>query len=100
MGGYSSRLFTDNPLNHGRVKDPDLAKLDALQRLKTNEPERKAVFWDLQRLASQKMYYVPGQWGAGTAWGTYQPWTMNAINFQTKQYGGGTETAPYRWKNK
>ena len=69
------------------------------EALETDEPKRKAIFWDMQRYASQKMYYIPSQVGAGTGFTAWQPTIKNADNFQTKQYGGGTETAPYHWKN-
>lgn len=100
VGGYSARLFTPNPNNHGNINDPQLVALDAKQRLETDEPKRKAIFWDMQRLASQKMYYIPSQVGAGTGFTAWQPWVKNAVEFQTKQYGSGTEVYPYWWLNR
>ena len=92
VGGYSSRLFTPNPLNHGKVNDPELAALDAAQRLKTNEAERKAIFWDLQRKASEKMYYIPYHFPVD--WQPYyvaQPWVGGFGWHQPyiEQYPGG-----------
>ncbi|MCZ2110530.1 MAG: hypothetical protein LC118_13350, partial [Dehalococcoidia bacterium] len=63
---------------------------------------RKEIFFEIQRKNAEKMYYIPDQAGAGTTWTTYQPWIKNALEVNTVpgSYGGGTETAPFRWKDK
>ncbi len=98
VGAYPTRWFTNNPKNRSRINDPDLIKMTAAQQAELDDTKRKSILWDIQRLASEKMYYPPAQYGAGTVWGASQPWLQNALTFVTNGYGGGTEVAPYRWK--
>ncbi len=96
--GYVLRLFTDDPNNHGRVKDPVLEKLAVQQQSELNEEKRRQIFHDIQRENAKHMYYVPSQAGAGTRWVGYQGHVKNALEFYTQGYGAGTELHPYKWK--
>ena len=98
-GQYPLRQFTDNPLNHGKVKDTELAKLANDQQVASSEQKRKAILWDIQRKHAEKMYYVPSQWGAATDWSGFQSHIKNVL-YQTTGYGTPAEELPYRWSDK
>jgi peptide/nickel transport system substrate-binding protein len=98
-GSYLIRFFTDNPNNHSRVKDPDLEKLAVDQARELDEEKRKALFWDAQKLASERMWYIPNVAGAGTGFIGHQGNVRNGVEYVVKGYGGGTEEAPFRWKD-
>jgi peptide/nickel transport system substrate-binding protein len=98
-GSYLIRFFTDNPNNHSKVKDPELEKLALDQAKELNEEKRKSLFWDAQKKASDKMYYIPNVAGAGTGWIGHQPNLHNGVEYVVKGYGGYTEEAPFRWKS-
>ncbi|HQW50484.1 MAG TPA: ABC transporter substrate-binding protein [Tepidiformaceae bacterium] len=100
-GAYPNRMFTDNPSNHSKIADPELADLAAKQQKELDPAKRKEMFFEIQRKNAAKMHYVPTNAGAGTGWTGYQGWVKN-IEVQTVpgSYGGGTETAPYRWLDK
>jgi peptide/nickel transport system substrate-binding protein len=100
-GGYPQRLFLDNPNNHSKItKDQQLIDLTNKQATQMVEADRKATLWQIQQVNAQHMYYIPDQVGAGSTWSAWQPWTMNGLTFRTTGYGGGTEVAPFLWKNK
>jgi peptide/nickel transport system substrate-binding protein len=99
-GGYPSRLFTDNPLNHSKIKDAVLADLTKKQQAEVNEEKRKQIFWDIQRENAKHMYYIPMPQGGGTAWSAAHPYVKNVYDFPAPGYGAPTETAPYIWLNK
>ncbi len=101
-GQYPIRMFTDDPLNHSKVNDPELKDLAMKQQVEIDPVKRKEIFFEIQRKNAEKMYYVPDQAGAGTTWASYQPWIKNALQVNTVpgSYGAGTETAPFRWKDK
>ena len=98
-GQFPLRQFTDNPLNHGKVKDAELARLANEQQAAPTEEKRKAIFWDIQRKNAEKMYYVPSQYGAATVWEGFQPYIKN-VRYQSIGYGFGAEEIPYRWSDK
>ena len=98
-GSYPLRHFTDNPLNHGKIKDAELAKLATDQQAAPTEEKRKALFWEIQRKNAEKMYYVPSQAGAATSWEGHQPYSKNVL-YQTIPYGAPTEELPFRWSDK
>jgi peptide/nickel transport system substrate-binding protein len=98
-GSYPLRHFTDNPLNHGKVNDPALAKLANDQQKEPSEEKRKAIFWDIQRKNAEKMYYVPGQAGAATGWTAWQPY-VQGTEYHAPGYGAPTESIPFYWLNK
>ncbi len=99
--GYITRMYTDNPLNHARVKDPTLLDFAAKQQAELDPVKRKGIINDLQRYQATKMYYVPGQWGAATAFASAQGNIKNASEIRTNNgsYAGGSETAIYYWRN-
>ncbi len=97
--GYVLRYYTpDDPNNHGRIRDAEMAKLALQQQSELDEAKRKAIFWDIQRKNAQHMFYVPTQAGAGTRWVAYQGNLRNSLEFYQQGYGSGTERMPYRWK--
>jgi ABC-type transport system substrate-binding protein len=98
-GSYPLRQFTDNPLNHSKVKDPEMAKLATDQQAASSEEKRKAIFWDIQRKNAEKMYYVPSQAGAATGWTAYQP-SIKGTEYQTIPYAAPTEEVPFLWLDK
>ena len=98
-GSYPLRHFTDNPLNHGKIKDPEMTKLATDQQAAPSEEKRKALFWDIQRKNAEKMYYVPSQAGAATGWEGHQSHIKNVL-YQTIPYGAPTEELPFRWSDK
>ncbi|HQW51791.1 MAG TPA: ABC transporter substrate-binding protein [Tepidiformaceae bacterium] len=98
-GSYPVRLFTDNPLNHSRIVDPELADLAAKQQRELDPAKRKEIFAEIQRKNAAKMHYIPHVIGAGTTWSGFQGWVKN-VDVQTFGYGAGTETVPFRWFNK
>lgn len=100
-GGYVNRMFTDNPLNHAHVKDATLTDLVAKQQRELDPAKRKEIINEIQRYHATKMYYIPGQWGAATSFGSAQGNMMNVGEITTTNgsYAAGTETYPYYWRN-
>ncbi|MCX7617039.1 ABC transporter substrate-binding protein [Tepidiforma sp.] len=100
-GSYPIRFFTDNPLNHSKVKDPELEQLAKQQQRELDPAKRKEIFFEIQRKNAAKMWYIPQNMGAGTGWTGYQEWVKN-IGVQTVpgSYGAPTEELPYFWLDK
>ena len=100
-GSYPIRFFTDNPLNHGDIKDADLAALAQKQQAELDPAKRKQDFYDIQRKNAEKMYYIPNQAGAGPAWLAYNPRISGPgkLNTVPGSYGGPTESLPFWWVN-
>jgi peptide/nickel transport system substrate-binding protein len=100
-GSYPIRFFTDNPLNHGHINDPDLAALAAKQQAELDPEQRKQDFWEIQRKNAEKMYYIPNQAGAGPAWLAYSPRITGPgqLNTVPGSYGAATESLPFWWIN-
>ncbi len=100
-GSYPIRLFTDNPLNHSRIKDPELEDLARKQQRELDFEKRRELFYEIQRKNAAKMWYIPQNMGAGTGWTGYQEWVKN-IGVQTVpgSYGAATEELPYFWLDK
>lgn len=100
-GNYPNRMFTDNPTNHSKIKDPELADLAAKQQRELDPAKRKELFFEIQRKNAEKMHYIPHNAGAGTGWAAYQGWVKN-IDIQTipGAYSGATEELPYIWLDK
>jgi peptide/nickel transport system substrate-binding protein len=97
-GSYMTRFFTDNPQNHGKVKDAELTKLATDAQVELNEEKRREIFHQVQKINGEKMYYIPNVAGAGTGFSGSQPNVRNHPEFVTKAYGGPSETYPFRWK--
>ncbi len=100
VGNYPVRLFTDNPNNHGKVKDATLEKFTADQQLELDDKKRVAMFHEAQKYHAQKMWYIPLQVGAGDVWVGYQEAIQNGGDFFTLGYGAPTETLPFMWKKR
>ncbi len=98
VGGYSARMFADNPLNHGRIKDPAMLDLHTKQQQELDEVKRKDLIYQIQRMNAEKMYYPASNVGAGTTWTGHQSYVKNGVDFVVNGYGGGTEVVPYRYK--
>lgn len=98
-GGYPIRLFTDNPKNRSKIKDPTLLKLAKDQQSELNADKRRQIFLDIQKYNAAKMYYIPSQYRAGTVWTGYQPSIKNTDTYRTKGFGAPTETYVYYWKD-
>ncbi len=100
-GGLLTRAFTPNPQNKGRVNDPKLLELTLKQREQLDPVKRKEMFAEIQRYHATKMYYVPGQYGAGLSWTAHQP-SMRMVNEVRTVPGGSAaanEVLPYRWRD-
>ena len=100
-GGYANRMFTANPLNHSKIKDPELTDLAVKQQAELDPAKRKELFFEIQRKNAEKMHYIPSNSGAGTGWAGYQGYVKN-INIQTVPgaYSGATEELPFLWLDK
>ena len=100
-GGYANRMFTDNPLNHSKINDPELADLAVKQQQELDPAKRKELFFEIQRKNAEKMHYIPSNAGAGTGWTAYQGYVKN-VDIQTipGAYSGATEELPYIWLDK
>ena len=61
VGGYFTRLFGDDPANHGCVRDQRIAELDQRQRVERDEAKRRELIWEIQWVHVQRMHYVPSQ---------------------------------------
>ena len=70
---YVHRVYTPGqPLNAGGVDDPKLTEMIRLQRRTFDVAKRRDILWDLQRYASQQVYYVYGpSVSAVSAWYPY-----------------------------
>lgn len=100
-GGLLTRAFTVNPQNKGKVNDPVLLDLTLKQRQELDVAKRREIFHEIQRYHATKMYYVPGQYGAGLSWTIHQPWMRMVTEIRTIAGGTSTaqETLPYRWSD-
>ena len=101
-GGYARAYTPGDTGNHGHINDPEVVSMFAKQQQELDPAKRKEIFYDIQRYVAGKMYYVPDQAGAGTGFTAYQPWIKNALEINTVpgSYPIGTETIPFRWKDK
>lgn len=95
--GYLTRPFTDNPNNHSKILDPDLIAMVEKSIVEFDSEARLAIIHDIQRYASNEMYYIPGQNGANQSWIAYQPHVRNAGEYLTAGYGPPTETNTHIW---
>jgi peptide/nickel transport system substrate-binding protein len=96
-GSYPIRFFTENPLNHGHVDDPDLKALALKQQGELDPDKRKEDFFEIQRKNAEKMYYIPNQAGAGPAWTAYSPRMHGPVHIATIGYGAPCEDYPKWW---
>ncbi len=101
-GGLLNRAFTPNPQNKGRVNDKTLYDLTIKQQSELDPDKRREIFYEIQRYHATKMYYVPGQYGAGLSWSAHQPWMKMVQEVQSIPGAAATntETLPFRWSDK
>ncbi len=101
-GGLLTRAFTDNPQNKGRIKDPKLLELTLKQRGELDVAKRREIFYEIQRYHAEKMYYVPGQYGAGLSWTAHQPWMrmVSEVRSIPGAAASPSETIPYFWSDR
>jgi len=97
-GQWVLRFFTDNPNNHGKVKDPVLDDLAKRQQRELDPKKRKEIFHEIQRKNAEKMWYIPSNLGAGTTWTAYQSWVKNITTKTVPgSYGYPTEEYAFVW---
>ncbi|MDA1003557.1 MAG: ABC transporter substrate-binding protein [Chloroflexi bacterium] len=95
VGGQVTRMFSDNPANHGRVNDPTILDLLDHQATEMNVDERAALIKELQLVHDELMYYVPTQGGAGMSWSAYQPEVRGRR--RTRGAASGIEVYAHYW---
>ena len=98
--GYMTRPFTENPANHSKILDPELIAMVQKQSHEFDAEARLDVIHDIQRYASEKMYYVAGQAGASQDWIATHPYVNNVADYLTAGYGPPTETDVHIWLDK
>lgn len=96
-GSYLIRWFTEDPLNHSKVNDPELTSLAKKQATITKYEDRKAAIADFQRKHGEKMYYIPTVAGAGTGF-TGHKGNIKNYDWSVLGYGAPTEVYPFRWR--
>jgi len=94
-GGYVERLFGDDPANHGRVHDAELADLVDKQAVELDQEQRTAFMYDIQRRNAEMMFYVPTQSSAAAGFSAYQS-HVRGLRY-TRGYGTGTESVMHYW---
>jgi peptide/nickel transport system substrate-binding protein len=83
--------------NHGHLDDPDLTQMVNDQRVEADVDKRREIIWDIQRYASDKMYYVPATSAAASGYVAYQRWVRNVGVFRTASFAVYTETTMFSW---
>jgi peptide/nickel transport system substrate-binding protein len=98
VGEYMYRmLHSKGDQNKSRINDPQLDALVLKQEVETDQTKRQAIIHDIQRLVSDKMYYVPavvGRWGSFTL---FAPYVRNQGAFRTAAYGASVESYTRYW---
>ena len=107
VGQYPTRQFSGKDtilhaaLTGAQYNDAKLKDIGEKQQRELDPVKRKALMNEYQSYHATKMYYVPNQAGAGTAWEGWQEHIKNtAIQTVPGSYGGGTEELPFRWSTK
>ena len=85
---------------YGRWQDPELTEMAQQIATILDPAELVQAIKDFQNATSKKMYVVPMVYGAAPTFIAYQPWVMNALDYQTFAQGGPTENLPHYWLNK
>jgi peptide/nickel transport system substrate-binding protein len=98
VGEYMYRnLHSKGDQNKSRINDSQLDALVLKQETERDNEKRQAIIYDIQRLVSDKMYYVPtvvGRWGSFTL---YTPQVRNFGSFRTAAYGTSVESYTRYW---
>ena len=87
----------DGSRNHSKVNDPQLTEMIKKQQGELDENKRKPLISDIQKYASDKMYYVPLVHVAAGGFTMAWPWVMNFRAYRTIAYGVGAERHLYVW---
>ncbi|HEX7103175.1 MAG TPA: ABC transporter substrate-binding protein [Nitrolancea sp.] len=97
---YQTQYLNPKHGIYGQWKDDDLTqKMLAIQSL-TDDAELTKQIKDVQNLLAEKMYVIPMQFGAASAYYAYQPWVQNSTVYQSFAQGWPSEDLPYYWSNK
>jgi peptide/nickel transport system substrate-binding protein len=83
---YFSPFLPGEPLNSSGVNDPKLTELIKLQRRTFDEKKRREIVYDIQRYASQQVYY--GYSVSVSAVGAWMPYVKNFGPNIGHDYGG------------
>jgi len=89
-------LHSQSKRNHGGVSDPQLDQMIDKEGATVNQDERLKLVKEIQKYASDKMYYAPGFIGPGFV--ALQPWVKGYK--YSANYGSGTETGLDVWLDK
>lgn len=85
---------------YGRWQDQELTDMANAIAAILDPGELVQAIKDFQNVASAKMYVIPMVYGAAPTFVAYQPWVMNALDYQTFAQGGPTENLPHYWLNR
>jgi peptide/nickel transport system substrate-binding protein len=83
---YFTLFLPGEPLNSSGVNDPKLTEMIKLQRRTFDDKKRRAILYDIQRYASQQVYY-----GFGVSVSAVGAWMPHVKNFGPNighDYGG------------
>ncbi len=80
-----------------RPRDQQLVSLVEAQRVEADRNRRRALIQEIQRLASDQMYYVPSTRNGWARLAFYQDFVRNWGSFITAGYGFMTETWTRYW---
>jgi len=83
---YFVNYMPGEPLNSAGVNDPKLTEMIKLQRRTFDEKKRRDIVWDIQRYASQTVYYAYGP--SVSAVGAWMPYVKNFGPNIGHDYGG------------
>ena len=99
VGDYLRAMYLPaGSRNHRKVEIPQLTDMINKQQGQFDENRRKTLIHDIQRYASNKMYYVPLVRNASETFTFAWPWVMNFRAFRTIAYGYGTEREIHYWR--
>jgi peptide/nickel transport system substrate-binding protein len=83
---YFTPYLPGEPLNSSGVNDPKLTDMIKLQRRTFDEKKRREILYDIQRYASQQVYYGYGP--SVSAVGAWMPYVKNFAPNIGHDYGG------------
>lgn len=88
-------LHSQSARNHPGVKDAQLDKMIDQLGAEFDRPARVKLSHDIQRYASDQMYYVPNSFGASNT--VLQKWVQNYL--VSVSFGYASESLAYTWLN-
>ena len=83
---YFTPFLPGEPLNSSGVNDPKLTEMIKLQRRTFDDKKRREILYDIQRYASQQVYY--GYQASVSAVGAWMPYVKNFGPNIGHDYGG------------